>query len=140
MLAEVHAHGFDVSEPELGVFMYPGPDGRRPSDLARQCQASRQAMNYVLSGLEQRGYLERHVGPISASTVVHITERGREIQAKPRAAQDQTRAKHAFRMASLSNVFGAPHGSCTTRTSSSMRLAQGKTRALLTDNFVCQQT
>lgn len=79
MLAEVNEHGFDVSETELGVFMYPGPDGRRPSELARQCYMSRQAMNYVLAELERRGYIERRVGPTPASTVVQMTARGREM-------------------------------------------------------------
>jgi DNA-binding MarR family transcriptional regulator len=79
MLAEVHRHGFDVSQTELEVFMFPGPDGRRPADLARQCHMSRQAMNYVLTALERRGYVERRVGPTSASTVVHISEPGQEM-------------------------------------------------------------
>lgn len=81
MLAEVHRQGFDVSQTELGVFMFPGPDGRRPADLARQCHMSRQAMNYVLTELERRNYIERRAGPTSASTVVHIKERGQEMLA-----------------------------------------------------------
>src|ERR1700743_2684552 len=68
VLAEFHRQGFDVPQPELGVFMFPGPDGRRPADLARQCHMSRQAMNYVLTELERRDYMERRAGPASAST------------------------------------------------------------------------
>ncbi|MGE5114883.1 MAG: MarR family winged helix-turn-helix transcriptional regulator [Betaproteobacteria bacterium] len=77
MLAALQSQGFDLSPTELGVFLYPGPDGRRPIDLARQCNMSRQAMNYVLAGLERRGYLERHAGPGSAGRVVRLTARGR---------------------------------------------------------------
>lgn len=85
MLAEVNKHGFDVSGTELGVFMYPGPDGRRPIDLARQCGMTRQAMNYVLAELERRGYIERRAGPGSAVNVVHMTGKGQEMVALMRS-------------------------------------------------------
>lgn len=79
MLDEVNNQGFDVSGTELSVFMYPGPDGRRPIDLARQCNTSRQSMNYILAGLEQRGYIERKSTPDSAASVVHVTARGQQM-------------------------------------------------------------
>lgn len=69
----------DLSRTELGVFLFPGPDGRRPSDLARQCAMTRQAMNYVLAGLEERGYIERRDAAVSAGRLVHVTERGRQV-------------------------------------------------------------
>jgi len=84
MQAALDAHGFDLTPTELGVFLYPGPDGRRPVDLARQCNMSRQAMNYVLAGLEARGYVERRDGNGSGSRVVRITERGRKAGAQLR--------------------------------------------------------
>jgi DNA-binding MarR family transcriptional regulator len=76
MLATLESHGFDITPTELGVFLYPSPEGRRPVDLARQCHMSRQAMNYVLSGLERRGYLERHAGTGTAKTVIRMTAKG----------------------------------------------------------------
>jgi DNA-binding MarR family transcriptional regulator len=76
ILAALASHGFDITPTELGVFLYPGPDGRRPIDLARQCNMTRQAMNYVLTGLERRGYVERHAGPSSAARIVRLTPRG----------------------------------------------------------------
>jgi DNA-binding MarR family transcriptional regulator len=79
MLAEVNARGFDVSETELHVFMFPGPNGRRPAELARQCYMTRQAMNYVLSELERRDYIARQPGPTAASTVIQMTARGTEM-------------------------------------------------------------
>ena len=79
MLTEVNSNGFDVTDTELMVFMHPGPDGRRPIDLARQCYMTRQAMNYVLAGLERRGYIERSAGTDSAVRVVRMTNRGREM-------------------------------------------------------------
>ena len=76
MLAALDAKGFDISPTELGVFLYPGPEGRRPIELARQCHMTRQAMNYVLAGLEHRGYIERHTGSSPAARVVRMTGRG----------------------------------------------------------------
>jgi len=84
MLATVAAHGFDITLTELGVFLYPGPDGRRPSDLARQCNTTRQAMNYVLASLERRGYLQRQPTPGATTRVVRVTARGWELIARIR--------------------------------------------------------
>jgi len=81
MLAQVNAGGFDVSQTELGVFMYPGPDGRRPSELAKQCNMSRQAMNYVIAGLETRGYIERRPGAGASTTVLHMTPKSQKMYA-----------------------------------------------------------
>ena len=36
-------------------------------------------MNYVLTGLEQRGYIERHADSNAAATVVRVTDRGKEV-------------------------------------------------------------
>src|SRR5213592_3489440 len=85
MLAALNSNGFDITTTELGVFLYPGPDGRRPVDLARQCNMSRQAMNYVLAGLEHRGYIERQAGAGSAARVVRMTDRGWEMVAPIRS-------------------------------------------------------
>jgi len=82
MLDDLHAHGFRLSLTELRVFLYPGPDGRRPADLARQCNMTRQAMNYVLAGLEERGYLARRTE--SASRVVRATDAGRKLMTRLR--------------------------------------------------------
>lgn len=85
MLDAVNAGGFDLTHAELGVFLYPGPDGRRPSDLARQCGTTRQAMNYVLGELEARGYVERRSESGSAARRVRLTRRGRALIAAMRA-------------------------------------------------------
>jgi DNA-binding MarR family transcriptional regulator len=37
---------------------------------------TRQAMNYVLAGLERRGYLKREAGSGTAKTVVRMTAKG----------------------------------------------------------------
>ena len=79
ILAALNHAGFDITTTELPLLLYPGPDGRRPIDLARQCNMSRQAMNYVLAGLERRGYIERRSGSESAARVVRLTARGRQM-------------------------------------------------------------
>jgi DNA-binding MarR family transcriptional regulator len=84
MLATINTNGFDLTLTELGVFLYPGPEGRRPIDLARQCNMTRQAMNYVLAGLGSRGYILRQAGPSAAARVVHMTDRGWEVIAQIR--------------------------------------------------------
>ena len=79
LLAALARDGLELSQTELGVFLFPGPDGRRPSDLARQCGMTRQAMNYVLTGLEEGGYLQRHDAETPNGRVVRTTERGRRV-------------------------------------------------------------
>jgi DNA-binding MarR family transcriptional regulator len=79
MFHELQQAGFDLSESELPLFMFPGPDGRRPIELARQCNMTRQAMNYVLAGLEGRGYIVRQAEEGARSTTVQLTERGRAV-------------------------------------------------------------
>ena len=76
MQAALEQGGFDLTSTELRVFLYPGPDGRRPVELARQCGTSRQSMNYILAGLERRGYIERRT---ASSHVVRLTARGRQL-------------------------------------------------------------
>jgi DNA-binding MarR family transcriptional regulator len=84
MLAALRGSGFDLTPTELGVFLYPGPDGRRPIDLARQCNMTRQAMNYVLAALERRGYIKRDAESGVAARVVRLTARGWEVVAQIR--------------------------------------------------------
>ena len=60
MLERLHESGFDdFDAAHLRVFQYPGPQGARPSDLAAQLRISKQALNYLLTQLEQLDYLER---------------------------------------------------------------------------------
>lgn len=79
LLAALNAGGHDISATELRVLLYPGPDGRRPIDLARQCDMTRQAMNYVLASLERGGYIERGKDVRSSAQVVRLTDRGWDL-------------------------------------------------------------
>jgi DNA-binding MarR family transcriptional regulator len=78
MLRSLSAHGFtDLNEAHFQVLRWPGPDGKRPVELAEEAGMTRQAMNYLLGQLETLGYLERRSGADLHSRRVYLTERGR---------------------------------------------------------------
>lgn len=83
VLREVAEAGFgDLVPAHLAVLRYPGPNGRRPSELAAEVGATKQAMNYLLGQLEQLGYLERRADPDDQrSKRVHLTKRGEALRA-----------------------------------------------------------
>ena len=78
IVAEANAAGFgDFVPAHLAVLRYPGPDGRRPSELAAEAGMTRQAMNYLLGQLEHLGYVSRQEDPVDLrSKRVDLTERG----------------------------------------------------------------
>jgi DNA-binding MarR family transcriptional regulator len=77
---QIHADlveaGFaDMHPAHLSVFQFPGPDGRRPIELAEAAQMTKQAMNHLLGQLTALGYLVRE--PIKRGAQVRLTPRGR---------------------------------------------------------------
>ncbi len=78
MLAALHEHGYDDIVPaHLIVLRFPGPDGRRPSEIAAGSGMSKQALNYLLGQLETLGYLTREPDPDDLrSKRVRLTRRG----------------------------------------------------------------
>ena len=78
MLQRLHENGCaDFDAAYLPVFGYPGPQGVRPSELATRLGMSKQALNYLLGGLERAGYLERRPHPEdSRSKRIALTRRG----------------------------------------------------------------
>jgi DNA-binding MarR family transcriptional regulator len=78
MLAGLHEAGFDDLVPaHLIVLAYPGPENRRPSDLASQARMTKQAMNYLLGEMQRLGYLKREPDPQDhRSKRVRLTRRG----------------------------------------------------------------
>jgi DNA-binding MarR family transcriptional regulator len=78
-VAALYERGFgDITQTELGLFHFPGPDGARPIDLAQRCHMSKQAMNYVLTHMEASGYLERR-GAEGENRLVFLTRRGHRV-------------------------------------------------------------
>jgi DNA-binding MarR family transcriptional regulator len=88
MIEALHEHGFtDLIAAHLIVLRYPGPDGRRPVDIAAQSGMSKQAVNYQLGQLEALGYLDRVTDPDDhRSKRVRLTKRGHAAMQTIRAA------------------------------------------------------
>ena len=82
ILREAAAAGYtDLVPAHLAVLRYPGPNGRRPSELAAEVGATKQAMNYLLGQLENLGYLSRSDDPDDMrSKRVHLTQRGEALR------------------------------------------------------------
>jgi DNA-binding MarR family transcriptional regulator len=94
MLAGLHERGFDdLVAAHLDVFQYPGPENRRPSDLAKQTHMTKQALNYLLGQMERMGYLERRPDEEDQRFKrVDLTQRG---QAAVRAIREIVREVEA---------------------------------------------
>ena len=82
ILREAADAGFaDLVPAHLAVLRYPGPNGRRPSELAAEVGMTKQAMNYLLGQLEGLGYVERRDDPDDhRSKRVHLTTRGEALR------------------------------------------------------------
>lgn len=79
ILGRLHEAGFDDLVPaHMSVLRWPGPQGRRPSEIAKQTGMTKQAVNYLLRQLEELGYLERRHHPDDQrSKRIELTKRGR---------------------------------------------------------------
>jgi DNA-binding MarR family transcriptional regulator len=88
ILHDLHAAGFtDLGESHMAVLRYPGPQGRRPSDIAAELGMSKQAVNYLLGGLEKAGYVRRADDPDDRrSRRVELTARGEVVRRTIRAS------------------------------------------------------
>jgi DNA-binding MarR family transcriptional regulator len=97
MIDALHEQGFtDLIPAHLIVLRYPGPDGRRPIEIAAQSGMSKQALNYQLGQLETLGYLQRlHDPEDHRSKRVHLTERGHAAMQTVRAAVSEVEAEWA---------------------------------------------
>ena len=78
---ELRARGYgDITPAHIYVFQTPGPDGVRPSELARRALTTKQAMNHLLGALEERGYLVRIPAPGDGrGRVLKLTAEGRRL-------------------------------------------------------------
>jgi DNA-binding MarR family transcriptional regulator len=77
----VLAAGFtDVRPTHVTLFRWPGPDGRRPSEVAADVQISKQRVNDLLRDLERLGYLSLELDPVdSRARIIRLTDRGRQL-------------------------------------------------------------
>jgi DNA-binding MarR family transcriptional regulator len=78
ILHDLHNAGFtDLVPAHLAVLRYPGPENRRPTELAAETRMTKQAINYLLGQMQQLGYLTRDDDPDDQRFKrVHLTERG----------------------------------------------------------------
>ena len=96
-------------DPVLGLL---SPDGDRVVDLARRAGTSKQAMGYLVTYLEEHGYLERTPDPADGrAKIVRRTPKGWEVNrlAKKLTQQVQdewTRALGQDRMRLLLDILG----------------------------------
>jgi DNA-binding MarR family transcriptional regulator len=89
----------DVRAEHLAVLQHPGPDGQRPSALAARSGMSRQAINHLVSHLEQAGYVERYTDPPDGNTrLLRLTERGRRLYERIEAVAATVEAEWARRI------------------------------------------
>lgn len=112
MLERLHERGFDDLEaPHLNVFLFPGPEGAKPTELAARLHASKQSINHLLGQLTRLNYLERRDDPDDRrSRRVHLTRRGRAVVLVIRGAvaeveRDWERRLGPRRMAELRDLL-----------------------------------
>jgi DNA-binding MarR family transcriptional regulator len=95
ILDSLREQGIEMTETEFSVMRYPGPDGVRPIDLARRCNMSKQAMNYVLAGFEAKGYIERKSPKGRRSTTIRLTPKGWKLLSMTRHCATDIEARWA---------------------------------------------
>lgn len=69
----------DIQVAHFKVLRFPPPENERPIDLAHRAGTSKQAMNYLLTQLEEMGYLKRSVSAGASARVVSLTARGWKV-------------------------------------------------------------
>ena len=100
MLAGLHEDGFtDLNAAHLPLLRYPGPENRRPSDLAGELRTTKQAMNYLLGELERRGYLTRQTTPRTAVPSASTSPSG-DMRSRGRSAGPSARSRPSGRRSS----------------------------------------
>jgi DNA-binding MarR family transcriptional regulator len=97
IIGDLQAAGFtDLGDAHMAVLRYPGPGGRRPSDLATELGMSKQAVNYLLGTLERAGYLRRSDDPADRrSRRIELTDRGEHVRRTIRATVTRIEAELA---------------------------------------------
>ena len=95
--AGVSAAGFDDLRPShTTLFRWPGPDGRRPTEVAADAQISKQRVNDLLRDLEERGYLRLGPDPSdSRARIIKLTARGKRLHEAAIAAHAEVEAEWA---------------------------------------------
>jgi DNA-binding MarR family transcriptional regulator len=96
----LRTQGIEMTDTEFSVMRYPGPDKVRPIDLAQRCNITKQAMNYVLSGFEAKGYIERRSSPGRRARTIFLTPKGWKLLAATRKCATDIEHLWAARLSS----------------------------------------
>lgn len=84
----------ELRQGHFGLLRFPGPDGLRPTELARRLGTSKQAINPLLNDLERWGYIERRQDPADRrGRVLRLTDRGVELLATIRRLHAEIEAE-----------------------------------------------
>lgn len=88
MLEHLHRNGFDdLTAAHMNVLLYPGPQGKRPSEITGHSRMSKQAIHHLLNEVERLGYIERRPDPDDArSKRIALTRRGEALRLAIRQA------------------------------------------------------
>lgn len=112
MLEHLHRHGFDdLNAAHMNVLLYPGPHGKRPSEITGHSRMSKQAVNHLLNEVERLGYIERQPDRDDArSKRIALTRRGEALRLAIRQAvadveRDWERQLGARRFATLKSLL-----------------------------------
>lgn len=82
MLAAIHQAGFDLTFAQVAIFRGPGPDGRRPSEVAASAGMSKQSVNDSLRYCEEHGDPRLRPDPTDGrGRIVRLTAKGRRLDA-----------------------------------------------------------
>jgi DNA-binding MarR family transcriptional regulator len=92
-LAALQLTGFtDLADGHLTVLSALRDGPRRPIELARRCRMSRQALGYLVKGMEGAGYVERVPGEKTPRRLVQLTAKGAEASGVSAAAYRELEA------------------------------------------------
>jgi DNA-binding MarR family transcriptional regulator len=109
--AELLARGYDdITPAHIYIFQTPGPDGLRPTELAQRTLMTKQAMNHLLTSLEERGYIERVAADGDRrARVLRLTSRGRRLTQviQDCASQIEHRWEQALGLESMRELLAA---------------------------------
>lgn len=84
LVAELHerlvANGYvDILPTHTIIFALVTTEGMRLSELAKRAQLTKQLLNYIVTAVEERGYVERLPDPLDGrGKIVRLTGRGQQ--------------------------------------------------------------
>ncbi|HEU5379462.1 MAG TPA: MarR family transcriptional regulator [Ktedonobacteraceae bacterium] len=79
--AQLAAQGYpDIPAAQTIVFAHVDAQGMRLSELAERAQLTKQLVTYLVTAVEERGYVERVPDPSDGrAKIVRLTERGQQV-------------------------------------------------------------